>query len=242
MTTETHEVEEVFTIPTKHTLKGKLVAARAFATKKKFFGKLSETFSKEALAGLSLQPTKIASSFLGIVNGFYFSLNFDVVPKAERAALANKLIKSEVGEINQFFFPTDKPHVHKPLKVEDVVKVYEGEAGNCRCGCSGQYYYNPAFDAEINARNADPKQPLREPEERIKSLPDVTRVVELINSHLEDEFKTVACWGDHHELEIEDRVWTAYTKEGFEIDDRLEAKRRAEEAVADPLVTKIKSN
>jgi hypothetical protein len=228
MTTQTPEVTEVFTIPAEHTMKGKLVAARGFTTNKKFVGKLSEAFSKEALAGLSLQPTMIANGCSGLVKGFYFSLNFDVVRKAERVPLLNKLIQSELAQAIQFSLPTDEPTVYEPLKVEDVVKVYEGQAGTCRCGCAGEYYYNPAFDGEINVRNADPEQISRYPEERTKSLADVARIVALINSHLKDEFKTVSCCSDNYDLEIEGSVWTAYTKELFALDDRIKAKRRSE--------------
>jgi hypothetical protein len=234
MTTETADVEEVFIIVPRHAMKGRLIAARGFTTKKKFFSKLSETFSKEALAGLSLQPTKIASSFYGLIKGFYFALDFDLIPQAERAPLVNKLFKSELGEIIQFSLPTDKPSEYTPLRVEDVFKVYEGQARNCRCGCSGDYYYNPAFDGEINARNADPEGSVREPEARTKSLTDVTRIVNLINSHLKDDFKVLTCCAGSYDLEIEDRVWTAYTKEVFAFDDRIKAKWQAEKATANP--------
>lgn len=37
----------------------------------------------------------------------------------------------------------------QPLDVNDVVSVYEGEAGNCCCGCAGERYYNPAFTKQI---------------------------------------------------------------------------------------------
>jgi len=178
----------------------------------------------------------MAYAFGEIVKGFYFSLNFDVVPKAERVPLFNKLIRSELGCAIQFSLPTDEPTVCEPLKVEDVVKVYEGQAGTCRCGCAGEYYYNPAFDAEINARIADPEKIPRYPEKRTKSLADVTRIVELINSHLKDEFKTVTCCADSYDLEIEGRVWTANTKEMFAFDDRIKAKRLAEnDSVENPV-------
>ena len=228
MTTQTPETTEVFTIATEGTVKGKLVAARGFTTKKKFVGKLSETFSKEALAGFSLQPMTIAHGCSGLVKGFCFSLNFDVVPKAERGSLFNKLVQSELGCAIQFFLPTAEPTLHEPLKVEDVVNVYEGEARMCRCGCAGEYYYNPAFDAEINAWNADPEKIRRYPEERTNSLADVTRIVELINSHLKDDFKAVTCYADSYDLEIEERVWTVYTKEMFAFDDCIKAKGQTE--------------
>jgi hypothetical protein len=228
MTTQTPETTEIFTIATEGTMEGKLVAARGFTTKKNFVGKLSETFSKEALAGFFLQPTTIAHGCSGLVKGFYFSLNFDVVPKAERVPLFNKLIQSELGCAIQFSLPSDEPTAYEPLKVEDVVKVYEGQAGTCQCRCAGEYYYNPAFDAEINAWNADPEKLFRYPEERTKSLADVTRIVELINSHLKDEFKTVTCCADSYDLEVEGRVWRAYTKEMLALDDRIKAKGQTE--------------
>jgi hypothetical protein len=150
--------EETFTIATEGTMEGKLVAARGFTTTKKLISKLAETFSKEALAGLSLQPTKITYGFYGLVKGFYFSLNFNLVPKAERAALFSKLLQSELGHATEFSRPTDVPTIYEPLQAENVFKVYEGEAGTCRCGCAGEYYYNPAFDEEITTRNADPEK------------------------------------------------------------------------------------
>lgn len=234
MTTQTPETTEVFDFATEGTMEGKLVAGRGFTTKKKFVGKLSETFSKEALAGLSLQPTTIAYGIWGLVKGFYFSLNFDVVPKAERVPLFDKLFQSELATAIQFSPPTAEPTVHEPLKVEDVVKVYEGQAGTCQCGCAGEYYYNPAFDAEINARNADPENLSRYPEKRTNSLADVTRVVELINSHLKDEFKTVTCCADSYDLEVEERLWRVYTKETLALDDRINAKLKQRKAAASP--------
>ena len=70
MTTQTPETTEVFDFATEGTMEGKLVAPRGFTTKKNFVGKLSETFSKEALAGFSLQPTTIAHGCSGLVKGF----------------------------------------------------------------------------------------------------------------------------------------------------------------------------
>ena len=37
----------------------------------------------------------------------------------------------------------------QPLNVKDVVSVYEGEAGNCCCGCAGEYYHNPVLAERI---------------------------------------------------------------------------------------------
>jgi hypothetical protein len=205
-------------------IKGKLVALRGFTTKKKFLAKLSKTFSKEALAALSLQKTTMAYAFGEIVNGFYFSLNIDAVPPAEQQSLCATLFQSELGHAIRWTLPLEPQLAPESLKVADVVKVYEGQAGQCRCGCSGEYYYNPAFDNEINRRNADPDQFLRWPEERKNSLIDVTRIVELVNSHLTDEYDTVSRSGEMVELEIGERVWTAYTREIFEFDDRANKK------------------
>lgn len=209
--------------------KGKLVAFRGFTTKKKFLGKLSETFSKEALASLSLQKTTMAYSG-EIVSGFYFSLNVDAVPPTERQSLYAALVSSEIGHAIRWSVPLEPHLTPEPLEVQDVVKVYEGRAGQCRCGCSGEYYYNPAFDNEINARNADPDQALRWPEERKNSLADVSRIVGLVNSHLTDEYDTVWCMGEMVDLEIGERVWTAYTKAIFEFDDRVNKKQQGERA------------
>jgi hypothetical protein len=211
-------------------IKGKLVAFRGFTTKKKFLGKLSETFSKEALAALSLQTTTMAYAFGEIVKGFYFSLNVDAVPPTEQQSLYATLVRSELGHAIRWTLPLEPQLTPESLKVQDVVKVYEGQAGQCRCGCSGEYYYNPAFDSEINRRNADPDQFLRWPEPRKNSLTDVTRVVELVNSHLTDEYDTVSRMGEMVELEIGEHVWTAYTKEVFEIDDRVTKNLREERA------------
>jgi hypothetical protein len=183
---------------------------------------------------LSLQPTTIAYGIWGLVKGFYFSLNLDVVPKAERVPLLNTLLQSEIATAIRFSAPTAEPTVHEPLKVEDVVMVYEGQAGTCQCGCAGEYYYNPAFDAEINARNADPENLSRYPEKRTNSLADVTRIVELINSHLKDEFKTVTRCADSCDLEVEERLWRAYTKETLALDDRVNAKLKQRKAAASP--------
>lgn len=210
-------------------IKGKLVAFRGFATKKKFLGKLSETFSKEALAALSLQKTTMAHSG-EIVNGFYFSLNVDALPPTERQSLYATLFSSEMGHAIRWSVPLEPQLAPEPLKVQDVVKVYEGRAGHCRCGCSGEYYYNPAFDNKINARNADLDQAPRWPEERKNSLTDVSRIVELINSHLTDEYDTIWRTGDMVDLEIGEYVWTAYTKEIFEFEDRVNKKQRKEPA------------
>jgi hypothetical protein len=172
-------------------IKGKLVAFRGFTTKKKFLGKLSETFSKEALAALSLQKTTMAYVLGEIVKGFYFSLNIDAVPPAEKQSLCATLVRSELGHAIRWRLLYEPQLSPEPLKVQNIVKVYEGQAGQCRCGCSGEYYYNPALDNEINARNAEPDQFLSCPERRNNRLTDVTRIVELINSHLTDEYDTV---------------------------------------------------
>jgi hypothetical protein len=164
----TFKRDGTFAIATEGTMEGKLVAARGYTTKKQFVGKLSETFCKEALAALFIQPTTIAHGRSGLVKDFYFSLNFDVVPKSARVPLFNKLIRSEPGCAIQFSLPTDEPTVYQPLKVENVVKVYEGQAETCRCGCAEEYYYNPAFNAEINARNAEREKIPLYPEERTK--------------------------------------------------------------------------
>jgi hypothetical protein len=45
--------------------------------------------------------------------------------------------------------PKRKNMTLQPLNVNDVVSVYEGEAGTCCCGCAGEHFYNPALLQQI---------------------------------------------------------------------------------------------
>ena len=72
----------------------------------------------------------------------------------------------------------------QPLKVNDVVSVYEGEAGTCCCGCAGEYYYSPAF-AKLIAEYVSEHLIRQKPEQFNQEK--VSAITELVNNHIEEE-------------------------------------------------------
>ena len=82
----------------------------------------------------------------------------------------------------------------QPLKVTDVVSVYEGEVGKCCCGCAGEYYYSPAF-TELIAEYVG-EHLICQPRPEQFNQEKITVITELVNKHIEEQHGVRILYGN----------------------------------------------
>lgn len=90
------------------------------------------------------------------------------------------------------------------VKVDEVVKVYSGVAGLCKCGCTGTYSYNPKHQ-QLGSEAR--RYPVKDDE---LNLAEVERILTLVQQHADDvdDLGSGLYW-----LTVDDRTYCVSTVE-----------------------------
>jgi hypothetical protein len=106
----------------------------------------------------------------------------------------------------------------QPLKVENVVSVYEGLARECCCGCAGEYYYNRALTELIAELVGD--HLIYEPKPEQFNEEKITAIIALVNNHIECG-ATYWLGGGFYSLELNGLRYHVRTTAEFELMRRI---------------------